>query len=430
MLLKECIILWKKQLNLLLNSMKDDNVIASTSQNHPTKFSSSLSNSSSSALALSTNISLIHKPNHSQPSLEVHVDACATKIVGHENITNSENITTLNVVNNVHKTQQNKTKKNIEVVKPVPTRITWGTSNEYHIGISMCSECEFGFPWASNSCGFDSVLSGLWFIFRHASENFRSQFRLQLHPIASIFDMMLNNEINNLEAKDKLIELYWNSTALSGNFESADKTFELLYKMLDVAHPTPLFQIGFVEIRQCDVCTYKKMTRSFVNELAVWKRNYRPSIQDIVDCTFRDYYLDAKVKECHKCSSNLEMKREILTKPWILNIDYLPLTELTAPDILQEILEFHDSQYKLIAVLYFSPTHFMTRYQSRTGQIYDYDGMSKCFMPNKSRTNLEPTKKALCQRRQGNANSLFTGVIKNLQGDTYIVAKCFYVLNV
>lgn len=91
---------------------------------------------------------------------------------------------------------------------------------------------------------------GLYLIFRHSSENFRSQFRFQLHPIASIFDMMLNNEINNLEAKDKLIELYWNSTALSGNFESADKTFELFNQMLDLAHPTPLFHIRFVHIQR------------------------------------------------------------------------------------------------------------------------------------------------------------------------------------
>lgn len=112
--------------------------------------------------------SLIHKPTNSQPSVEVDIDdAQATKIVGHENIAHSDNTATMDVVRNVHETQHDKSKKNvnIKVLRPVPTMIKWGASNECHIGISISSEFEFGFPWANNSCGFDSVVSGLWFIF-------------------------------------------------------------------------------------------------------------------------------------------------------------------------------------------------------------------------------------------------------------------------
>jgi len=80
----------------------------------------------------------------------------------------------------------------------------WGVNNEYHIGILYPVECEFGLPWANMSCGFDSVVGGgLWFIFRHASENAKNHFRDQIPEVASIKIML--GEFTNLQAKDESI---------------------------------------------------------------------------------------------------------------------------------------------------------------------------------------------------------------------------------
>ena len=90
-------------------------------------------------------------------------------------------------------------------------------------------DSEFGVPWAQNSCGFDSYIGGgLWHIFRHSSESIRECIRDQIPTVADIFDKMMNQTINNLQAKDEFIELFKGSLCLSGSFESTDATVDSL----------------------------------------------------------------------------------------------------------------------------------------------------------------------------------------------------------
>ena len=56
-------------------------------------------------------------------------------------------------------------------------------------------------------------------------------------------------------------------------------------------------------------------------------------------------------------------------------------------------LQFQGSDYKLMAVIYGNGTHFMTRYQTSDGHIYDYDGTSRYG------SDFPVTRQALCVKR-------------------------------
>jgi len=99
------------------------------------------------------------------------------------------------------------------------------------------------------------------------------------------------------------------------------------------------------------------------------------------------------------------------------------LTRFTAPSTLQEELEFQGSLYTLKAIVYGNGSHFMTRYQTSSGHIYDYDGMRRYG------SDRPITRHALCMRREGDTRSLFTGMITNVKRETYIVVNCLYVVS-
>ena len=98
------------------------------------------------------------------------------------------------------------------------------------------------------------------------------------------------------------------------------------------------------------------------------------------------------------------------------------LTRASAPTCLQDMLQFQGSDYILRAAVYGNGSHFMTRYQTSQGHIYDYDGMLRYG------SDMPITRRATCVKRaESNGNIWFTGRISNFKRDFYVVEDCMYV---
>ena len=75
-----------------------------------------------------------------------------------------------------------------------------------------------------------------------------------------------------------------------------------------------------------------------------------------------------------------------------------------------------------MAAIYGNGTHFVSRYQTSYGCIYDYDGMQR------HGSDHPITRRAMCVKRaESNANVWFTGVITTTKRDYYVVDSCLYV---
>ena len=316
---------------------------------------------------------------------------------------------------------------NVELVATaavIPRR--WGRNGELHIPILYSLQSEFGVPWANNSCAFDSFIGGgLWAIFRHSSETVRDCFRDQLPAIAGVFDKLINQTINNLEAKDELTKLFEGSQAICGTFVSTDAAYQDLTAM---ARTPSLFALEFSRHYSCNTpgngCTKFQRQRNITwVSVEPGSRHMKSTMQDTVTDVWEDPDIDNQ-RVCKDCNSKTTMKRRIISTPMILMVRFGQLTRANAPIRIQDALKFQGSDYNLRAIVYGNGTHFMTRYKTSDGHVYDYDGMYR------HGSGHPITRCAMCVRREGegtNSNGWFTGVITNFKRDYYIVVDCMYV---
>jgi hypothetical protein len=63
--------------------------------------------------------------------------------------------------------------------------------------------------------------------------------------------------------------------------------------------------------------------------------------------------------------------------PLILLVRFSKLTLQQVPSVTQEFVTFGDVQYELKAFVFGNDAHFIGRYKTGNGSIYEYDGMNR-----------------------------------------------------
>ena len=311
-----------------------------------------------------------------------------------------------------------------ELVEEIAKPLRWGRNNELHIPIYYSNDVEYGFPWANNSCGFDSVMSALWFLFRH-SEVVRIHFHIQMPRIAMVFTEMIDS-ITNLEAKDQLIAMFGKCTPLSGNFVSTDSTNAALEQFIaeqTVGAMISLFNVDFHLVSKCSNVNCNSTRERELNwdGISVRNRNLRKDMMDTIEATLQD--MDGgRYSSCIQCTSKCKKSRSVFKSPLILKINFSPLTLMNAPTTIQEEIYFHDSTYILAAVVYGNDSHFITRYKHFDGRIFDYDGMQR------NGYGRPVSRHAVCIDRSNDLETRFNGRIRDCNHRIpYFVNQCFYL---
>ena len=242
---------------------------------------------------------------------------------------------------------------------------------------------------------------------------------------------MISKTINNLQAKDELIKLFTGSAGLSGKFVSIDDTYVSVLDMArapSLQHSMSLFNTTFDSSYSCNYGNDCPKIQSEHQKNVTWdsfaltSRHIKSTVQGCLIDFFEDPDKENK-KHCRNCSSRMTMHRRIISTPLILMVKFPnTLSRASAPTCLQDTLQFQGSDYILRAAAYGNGSHFITRYQTSQGHIYDYDGMQRYG------SDFPITRRAMCVKRaESNDNIWFTGRISNSKRDFYIVNQCMYV---
>ena len=129
------------------------------------------------------------------------------------------------------------------------------------------------------------------------------------------------------------------------------------------------------------------------------------STQEAITQSFHDTSTSSH-SVCEVCGAKNLKVRRILSTPLILLIRFGKLSLLQVPRVVELYVQFGDDRFELMGVVYGSGSHFISRYKTASGAIYEYDGMSRSN--NRDHNN---ARHAVCKLLVGDASTLFTGRI-------------------
>ena len=154
---------------------------------------------------------------------------------------------------------------------------SWGIGEgANHLPILFSSGFEYGFPYDNNSCAVDSFLTFFWSQYRH-SAIFKAHFDIQYPLVADVFDKMMLNKINNLEAKDEIIAKLGCLKSFSGDYNKLHDVREETVSFLtqpSEEYPTYLFRILFLLQYECQECKNTSKGYYDVNQIMISEQIY------------------------------------------------------------------------------------------------------------------------------------------------------------
>ena len=185
----------------------------------------------------------------------------------------------------------------------------WNSVQHFQLWNSYSADRLIHFPWATNSCALDSILSALWVIYERFHYN-ADQLRLfaeEFSTVLSIFHDLHYGRIHNIQAKELLVKVFLidDGRYKNGDFVETNLITDFMKSKLHVIHTDTsqsTFQWKFIVYWKCMTCVnvHKDDNIHMRDNITFMARSSKFTVQASLDSFLSD---SVRRKLCDKCKN-------------------------------------------------------------------------------------------------------------------------------